>query len=197
MSNNSSGKQLEENLETVFNMHKRFDEALYRANIKKEYIIHLPFKRFIGILASCCVVFSAVAITVTQCIVNSFNQEETSYYRDDLYLAQNYFFNSKVNFSNKAPTNTNYIDNNYIFNTFNPNTTNHYFQIYKITENPKISSLNLTFICNNKYKSFNVDISQKNYIAKINDGNFIISGDYYICEISVNNYFYKIIYLNL
>lgn len=197
MSNNSSGKQLEENLETVFNMHKRFDEALYRANIKKEHIIHLPFKRFIGILASCCVIFSAVTMAVTQCIIISYNERKYIDYREDLDLAQKYFYDNKIEIIEKSPTNTYYFSDDFIFNTYKPNTINHYFQLYRITTMKTIKNISLTFISNNKYKSFDIDVTQKNYIAKINDENFIISGDYYICEISVNNYFYKKIYLNL
>lgn len=195
MSNNS-GKKLEKNLEPIFNMHERFDEALYRANIKKERIIHLPFKQFIGILASCCLAFSATTVAVTQ-YVASFSQSEITYNREDLELAQGYFYKNKIDFSKKSPTSTNYINDDFAFNTFNPNTNNHYYQIYKITEKSKAKTLNLTFICNNQSKSFDIDITQKNYIEKINDDNFTISGDYYTCEISVNNSFYKKIYLNL
>lgn len=197
MSNNSSGKQLEENLETVFNMHKRFDEALYRANIKKEHIIHLPFKRFIGILASCCVVFSAVAITVTQCILNNFEQKENILKRDDINSAHIYFYNNNIKCDLKTPINTYYINDAFAFNIYYPNLKDYYFQIYKIVSISKIKTLNFNFSCNNQYKSFDIDVTKKNYIAKINDENFNISGDYYICEISVNNYFYKKLYLNL
>lgn len=196
MSNNS-GKKLEENLEPIFNMHERFDEALYRANIKKERIIHLPFKQFIGILASCCLAFSATTVAITQCLKFNYNEIEINYNREDILLATNYFYDNNISFTIKNSVITYYINENLIFNSFNADGKNYYFQIYRIIETSKVELLNLIFICNNQSKSFNINVTQKNYIEKINDENFTISGDYYTCEIFVNNSFYKKIYLNL
>lgn len=197
-------KLFQADLDNTFKMNDRFEEALTRAGVEKKDKRFFYFNKKSFIIASTLACMAMVGIsTITTYLIEEkdkvicvdFGGFGSSNYRC-LSSAHNYFMDYGIDLEDCKIVFSYQIDEKLIFNVYS-NYDNYYFQIYDLVLQSNNTQIELKFDNLEKEKMYYFNIVNANHMDKINDEKFLLTGDYFTCDVSIDKNFNKKYYINL